>query len=468
MLLNFSASGAKNLFFLRLFYFLLLISLFFLCGSFRLERILAPLSAGMALILFLYGIIQKFFLFPWILGQLGSEPSFYAQALSGRVATGRVFAIFPLPTLYAMVCGLLLVFVIHFFYRARGRGRVFWFFLLLLGGFNLFLTQSFGGILFFMAGILFYLFTARVFKMKYLAPLLMVLALVLFLVTALRFSEARELTPAKLRFANWLQAGRVVAAAPLLGVGLGNYEAAVPAHIDPGEPASIYAHNFFLQLAAELGIPLFILLAIISFPFLKKALAGFLLPENAHFASACILILFFNLFDVGNYFFAAGISFAVVFSQIVRGHGPARPRHFVVTALLAVLLLVNEASAGEQKTGDLWLSRRDPSRAGAHYRQALRLNPSAYRAWLGLAHIAWQNHDLPESERVAKKVLRIYPHQPYAHYLLSLASWRRGAYLTSLLHAGQAAAADKKNKEYQRWHEIVQNNFTQQLTVSGN
>jgi len=468
LLLNFSASEVKNLFFLRLAYFSFLVALFFLCGRFRLERILSPLSAGIALIVFIYGIIQKFFLFPWILNQVSSGPSFYAQALRDRVVSGRVFAIFPLPTLYAMVCGLLLIFIVHYFYHARGRSRVFWFFLMLLGWFNLFLTQSFGGILFFTVGVLFYLFSARIFKIKYLTPLLMVLALGFFLVTALRFSEARELAPAKLRFVNWLQAGRVVAAAPLLGVGLGNYEAAVPAHVYPGEPASIYAHNFLLQLAAELGIPLFILLTLISFPFLKKILAGFLRPENALFASACILILFFNFFDVGNYFFAAGISFAVVFSQIVKADGPARPRHVAAVFLLAVVMLVNEASAGQQKTGDLWLSRQDHFQAEAHYRQALNLNPFAYRAWLGLAHIAWQKHDLTETECVAKKVLRIYPQQPYANYLLSLASWRRGAYLTSLLHARQAAAADKKNKEYQRWHEIVQNNFAQQLPLSGN
>jgi tetratricopeptide (TPR) repeat protein len=467
-LLNFLASGVKCLFFLRLVYFLLLFALFVLCGRFRLEKLLAPLSAGISLIVFVYGIIQKFFLFPWILDQAGSGSSLYAQTLRGRVASGRVFSIFSLPTLYAMVCGLLLIFIIHYFYHARGWGRAFWFFLFLLGAVNLFMTQSFGGIFFFAAGVLFYLFAARIFKINTLTPLLMILALIFFLVTALRFSEARELAPAKLRFVNWLQAGRVIAAAPLMGVGLGNYEAAVPEHVYPGEPASIYAHNFFLQLAAELGIPLIMLLALISFPFLKRIRAGFLRPENALFASACILILFFNLFDVGNYFFAAGIGFAVVFSQMAGMDGPARPRHIAAVLLLAALLLANEAAAGQQKTGDLWLSRRDPSRAAAHYRRALHLNPSAYRAWLGLAHIAWQRHDFSETERVAKKILRITPQQPYANYLLSVASWRRGAYLTALLYARRAAVADKKNKEYQRWHEIVENNFVQQLPLSGN
>lgn len=426
------------------------------------------MSAGIALIVFLYGIIQKFFIFPLILAQSGPGASLYEQSLRSRIASGRIFAIFTLPTLYAMVCGLLLIFIIHYFFQSRGRARFFWALLLLLGGANLFLTQSFGGILFFTIGVLFYLFAAGIFKVKYLAPLLMVVALVFFLVTALRFSEARQLAPAKLRFVNWLQAGRVLATAPLLGVGLGNYEAAVPAQVFPGEPASIYAHNFFLQLAAETGIPLFILLLVVSLPFIRKNLASLLRRENALFAAASIQILFFCFFDVGIYFFAAGISLAVVSSQVAAADSPPRPRHFITAALLAVLLLVNEAGASQQRSGDLWLSRRDQAQARIHYRRALAYSPWAYRAWLGLAHISWQNNDLAEAEGFSGNVLRIYPDQPYANYLSSRAAWSRGAYLTALFHSRRAASADKKNNEYQRWHEIVQSHFAEQPALPGN
>ncbi|HEX7501802.1 MAG TPA: O-antigen ligase family protein, partial [Acidobacteriota bacterium] len=403
-----------------------------------------------------------------ILAQAGPGVSLYEQSLRSRIASGRIFAIFPLPTLYAMVCGLLLIFILHYFLRSRGRARFFWALLLLLGGANLLLTQSFGGIFFFTIGVLFYLFAAGIFKVKYLAPLLMVLALVFFLVTALRFSEARQLAPAKLRFVNWLQAGRVLAAAPLLGVGLGNYEAAVPVQVFPGEPASIYAHNFFLQLAAETGIPLFILLLAVSLPFIKKNLANLARRENALFAAASIQILFFCFFDVGIYFFAAGISLAVVASQIAAVDSPPRPRHFIAAVLLAVPLLVSEAGASQQRSGDLWLGRQDQAQALSHYRLALAYSPWAYRAWLGLAHIAWEKKDLAETEGFSAEVLGIYPDQPYANYLLSRVAWSRGAYLTALFHSGRAASADKKNNEYQRWHEIVQSHFTEQPALSRN
>lgn len=468
MLLNFSASSVHSLFFLRLAYFSLLLALFSLCRHFRLQAILAPLSAGIALVVFLYGIAQRFFIFPLILKQAGLGASPYEQSLRSRVASGRIFAIFTLPTLYAMVCGLLIIFILHYFLRSRGRARFFWALLLLLGGANLFLTQSFGGILFFTIGALFYLFAAGIFKVKYLAPLLMVLALVFFLVTALRFSEARQLAPAKLRFVNWLQAGRVLATAPLLGVGLGNYEAAVPAQVFPGEPASIYAHNFFLQLAAETGVPLFILLLVVSLPFIKKNRARLLRRENALFAAASIQILFFSFFDVGIYFFAAGISLAVVASQIVPADSPPRTRHFIAAVLLALPLLVNEAGASQQRSGDLWLSRQDRAQASAHYRRALAYAPWAFRAWLGLAHIAWEKNDLAETERFSGNVLRLFPDQPYANYLSSRAAWSRGAYLTALFHARRAAGEDKKNNEYQRWHETVQSHFAEQPALPGN
>jgi O-antigen ligase len=466
-LLNYSASSVKYLFFLRLVYFLFLICLAIFLSRFQLHEILAPLSGGIALIVFIYGIIQKFYLFPWILSQPGWDQSLYSQGLRARVASGRIFAIFPLPTLYAMVCGLLLIFIIHYFIKARGWQRICWFVLLLLGGVNLFLTQSFGGIIFFTVGLLFYLFASAVFKIKYLAPLLMVLALFFFLFVALRFSEARELKPAKLRFTNWLQAGRAIAATPLMGVGLGNYETAVPAYVYPGEPVSIYAHNFILQMAAEIGIPWLLFLLILIMPWLKKNIKKTLQRENALFTTLCILILFFNLFDVGNYFFTAGVCFAIAFSQVFAFESQIRRRYLWPTIILAVVLLVNEISVDRQQTADLMFSRREFTKAEHYYLQALQINPFSYRALLGRAAIAQKKADLVEAEQIYRKILAIYPGQAYANYMFSQAAHRRGAFLTALVYARQAAVANKRNKEYQRWHEYIKTSFANRLTLSG-
>jgi O-antigen ligase len=465
-LLNFSASAVKYLFFLRLVYFLFLLCLTVFLSRFRLQKILAPLCGGIALIVFVYGIIQKFYLFPWILGQPGWDQSFYSQALRSRVASGRIFAIFPLPTLYAMVCGLLLISIIHYFFKAKGWQRIYWFGLLLLGGCNLLLTQSFGGILVFTMGVLFYLFAARIFKIKYLAPLLMAIALLFFLVTAARFSEVRELQPAKLRFANWLQAGRVIAAAPLLGVGLGNYETAVPAYVYPHEPASIYAHNFILQMAAEIGIPWLLFLLLLIMPWLKKNYKKIQQPENALFTALCMLILFFNFFDVGNYFFAAGVCFAIAFSQVFAFAVQTRQRYLWPTIILAVMLLVNEIGVDRQQAADLMFIHGEFAKAERYYLQALQVNPFSYRALLGRAAIAQKKADFTGAAQIYKKTLTIYPGQAYANYMFSQAAHRRGAYLTALIYARQAAVTNKKSKEYQRWHEFIKTNFANRLTLS--
>jgi tetratricopeptide (TPR) repeat protein len=293
----------------------------------------------------------------------------------------------------------------------------------------------------------------------------MVAALLFFLVVALRFSEARELKPVKLRFANWLQAGRVMAAAPLMGVGLGNYETAVPGYVFPGEPASIYAHNFFLQMAAEIGIPWLLFILMLVIPWIKKNYKKILQPENALFTSLCILILFFNLFDVGNYFFAASVCFAIACSQVFPFAVQTR-RYLWPTAILAVMLLVNEISVDRQKTADLMFIRREYSQAERYYLRALQINPFSYRALLGRAAIAQKNNDLAGAEQIFKKILAVYPGQAYANYMFSQAAYRRGAFLTAMVYARQAAQANKKNQEYQRWHEFIKTNFANRLTVS--
>jgi hypothetical protein len=145
-----------------------------------------------------------------------------------------------------------------------------------------------------------------------------------------------------------------------------------------------------------------------------------------------------------------------------------RPLHFAAVALTAALLLLHAVAASRQQEGDLWLSRREPGRAKVFYSAALKLEPFSYRAWLGLATIAWERGDQPGADLAVKKVLGLYPGQPYANYLLSVSSWRRGAYWTALAGARRAAAGNKKNMEYQRWHEKVQNDIAQQPALPGN
>ncbi|MFA6284984.1 MAG: O-antigen ligase family protein [Parcubacteria group bacterium] len=69
------------------------------------------------------------------------------------------------------------------------------------------------------------------------------------------------------RYKNWVQAADIIQEYPLGGVGLGNYARTVDPRLGGANRSSIYAHNLFLDIAAETGIlnaVLFLLLIFFS------------------------------------------------------------------------------------------------------------------------------------------------------------------------------------------------------------
>ena len=55
----------------------------------------------------------------------------------------------------------------------------------------------------------------------------------------------------------------MIEAHPLLGVGLGNFKPLMPEYVRPGQTVDTIAHNMFIEMAAEMGIPtLFVFLGI--------------------------------------------------------------------------------------------------------------------------------------------------------------------------------------------------------------
>ena len=69
------------------------------------------------------------------------------------------------------------------------------------------------------------------------------------------------------RYKNWTQAAEIIRDHPLGGVGLGNYARTVDPRLGGADRSSIYAHNLFLDIAAETGILnaiIFLFLIVIS------------------------------------------------------------------------------------------------------------------------------------------------------------------------------------------------------------
>jgi O-antigen ligase len=359
LLLNLSNSNVKALFYSRLIYFFFLISLFLFLRRFNLKKILVPIVGGISCILFIFGLIQKYILFPLYLNYVIPENNFYSQALLSRIKSGRIFSIFTLPTLYAIICAVLILFLFHYFLKANTfKIKVFWGVAIVLGTINLILTQSFGGILYLSAGIIVYLFISGIVRFKYIAPIVMVFFLFFFLLVGIRFQEARKLEPVKLRYSNWKQAVRMIEASPLLGMGLGNYQSKISYYTLPGEAKSIYAHNFFLQFISETGIilPFFLLLLL----FLSRKKLKINNPgEKVCYLSALVIILFYNFIDIGLYFFSAGLITSIILSQVYPN--PSGKIHFRIgiLALLGFLLWVEYFSDSMKNKADFWFNQND-------------------------------------------------------------------------------------------------------------
>ncbi len=466
--LNFAGAGSRSPFLRQLAYGLLLLLLFSILRRVALARILPPLVAGTAAILFAYGLVQKFVLFPAYLQQLGPGSTFYSQALVRRVQSGRIFSLFALPTLYALVVGLLLLLIIHYALNSAGWRRTGWITLAALGLLNLLLTQSFGGLLGFAAGLLVYLPLSGRLHGRHLAPLLMALSLVIFVTSALRFREVRQLQPLRLRLANWFQAARLIGERPVFGCGLGNYATSISPHVRGDEQPSLYAHNFFLQLGAEVGLPALLLAIALLALALRRHLPGLRRPGNAAYTALLLQILLYNLIDIGVFFHVVGLALVVTLALLRPEPGPPGRLRLLGAVLLTLPLLAAAISDRWQVQGDIHSSLQQVAQAERAFRRSLAINPTAWRAATGLAQVRSARGDEAEARRLLARALELNPHTANGHYLYSRSLFRAGEYLAALIHAGAACAITPNNTALRKWHESLHHHIQAQLPPAGN
>lgn len=472
LLINFSVSSVKIFFIWRFVYFLFFLALFFFLKKFDLSGIIRFSIGGASFIIFVYGIVQKFFLFPLYLRTLKPGNAFYSQALISRIESGRVFSIFSLPALYAIICSVFIIFILH--YLLRSRHKIFWMFLLLMGLTNLILTQSFGGLLYLSVGVLIYLFMSGIVKLRFLAPVVMAISLFFFIVAGLRFAEVKRLEPLKLRITNWNQAIRVIRSNPFWGVGLGNYQSEISTHILSGESRSIYAHNFFLQFLGETGT-LISLLILLSLVFLKKKIIPPDRENRGLFVSAFFIILIYNLLDIGFYFFSSALAAVVILSQMYRDReetiAPTKAvSKFNLGALmgLGLVLVLGTVSDGFQKKGDFQFHQEDFSRSGESYRKSLFFNPWNHRALVGVALIAFNREHFVECERYLMRLFSMYPGSAFANHLMSKLQYNRQRFLLSFYYASHAFGKDRLNPQYAGWCSLIKEHLQERITRPGN
>jgi tetratricopeptide (TPR) repeat protein len=294
----------------------------------------------------------------------------------------------------------------------------------------------------------------------------MVLSLIFFIITGLRFSEAKALKPLKLRMTNWAQASRIIQVNPIVGIGLGNYEIQVPAFTRAGESQSIFAHNFFLQWIAETGILFSLLLLILLFVMMKKTIKEFFRRENIIFSAIVLAVLLYNLIDIGIYLTGAGIAITIALSQIYWSDKKKFRLPLLLITPLLLFMMVNFFADNAQKKADINLSQNNSLAAERLYKKCLTINPQSYRSLMGLALIANSRREFDNAENYLRRVLVLHPGYGYANHLLSRLMIQKVRYMDALYHAEISKVKNPFNPAYKRWHEHIKTTINRQLPTT--
>ncbi|MFH1541453.1 MAG: O-antigen ligase family protein [Elusimicrobiota bacterium] len=248
---------SKNEFFNILTY----IAFFYFAKNVDRKYIIVPVLIS-GVVLSLYAFYQKF-------NSCGNSPSFMNNP--------NVFAG------YLVGCMLITFsFTTTFFSSAQNKIRII---LLSLFFLALFFTGSMAGLISAILGVLFFVYLKKiVIQKKY---LFIICGIIIFLLIA-KFFEKQSFD----RVVWWLTAGKMILARPISGVGLGAFADAYQKYKLVGLN-SLYAHNYFLQLASEIGVfgfTAFIWFLIKIFKFRKTS-------ENIPFFAAIFAMLFHSIFD---------------------------------------------------------------------------------------------------------------------------------------------------------------------------
>lgn len=194
------------------------------------------------------------------LGKLVAENSSWLVNVSGETRM-RAFGFFPDPHMFSFFASLcFFVGLGYFIWERNWKWKIPVGFALIFIFLAIIFSFSRGSYLGLLAGSLFFLniFLVRLGnagKIAIVGAILVFLAAVFFQKTVqsriASIFDFKEGSNAE-RIENWRQAVEVVENYPLIGIGLGNYAS----YINPAssERSSIYAHNLFLDIAAETGI----------------------------------------------------------------------------------------------------------------------------------------------------------------------------------------------------------------------
>lgn len=400
------------------------------------------------------------------------------EAVRARLRSGRAVGTLGLPALLASLLILGLPLAVAEAFASSGSARLAWWGAAALQAGALVATRSLGGAaaLALGAGICaLWWIEMKPRRRRFVVGLLV---LVLLLAGAPRLlgpgegSAAESLT---LRAANWRAALSMIAFNPILGVGPDNYGVAFPRHRTWESNETQHAHNSYLEVAADLGLPML--------PFLVAALVGLVGRvgtasggsrardprerwRGRALALASLAWAIQNVGDFGAYVAATAIPFLAVAGLLFReveGEGrdrrpPAAPAGIplrvllLAAALLAATISVPDAIACGHLEGAIRAGREAEHAAAARAaRRAAAWNPFDPETHVTLARAlveeavrlpvtsARRRSLLAEAIVEAEEAIRLDPHTANRRAALSMAKAAAGDGAGA--YAAMAAAA---------------------------
>ena len=460
---NFSIVSQKARFYEIILTILLLVILFYCFREYDLSNIIRPIIIWTSSIIFIYGLFQKYYIFPSIIKHYTTNDSDFSNAFIERVKTGRIFSIFNLPTLYGIICAILILYIFHylrenFINKNSNLSKNYLGLLLFTGIYNLVLTQSFGAIIALAIGLFIYLILEQIIGIKYLALIVMATSLIIFIVIGLRYREVKNLEPVKLRLTNWHQAIRMIGNNPFFGVGLGNYATKVSYYTRQGEARSIYTHNFFLQFTAEVGLPLSILLILFIFINRKKiVLIDY--KKNKLYIALFAMLLFYNIIDIGFYFIITGIFFSFILSQIYPKQAKNKKLAISLLLICSGLYGLIYLSNNNLTEANIFLNMNKINKARNLYEKSIKLNPFNSASIMGKALTLDKSSNSQKRLELINKALKISPEYGFALYNKSLIEYKMGHLLSAFYYAGAAYKKNMLNNNYRKWYEFIKKNL---------
>ncbi len=416
------------------------------------------------------GLYQRWVSFPEALQTLAGSEAADASVVALRIATGRIFSTFLLPSAFAGFLLLSLPLSLSLALRRGVRNHWRWLALLsaVLQAVALFLTFSHGAFLSLAVALCILGVMVAGPGVRRAALLAAGVTLLLLLAVVLVRGEAftgssSETGPLSERLGNWQVAMAQIAEHPVAGVGWGAYGATYTKYQGPGMNQSRYVHNTYLQLLAEGGLLTLPLLMVFAVWAVRRV--RFLASGERLLGLAAMAVLLHNLLDftlllpgiaVPFFFVLAGLAPQGATARAA-GWAKAGPAAAVLLALAVAGLTVAETLARRdfEQAQELELQGRGAA-AGAAIRSAVRWDPwnAGYRdflaRWLLQQRGGADAARLEEARAAAEQAIRLAPRRPTHHTTLELVCLARGDRGCAFREAALAATLFPLSTEYRQ------------------